>query len=391
MTQAARRFSAFAVAAPGVESCVTRELSTLGIAARETPGGASFDAALDDIYLANLWSRTASRIVVRTAEFRVRALGELSRRAAAMPWDEWLVTGTRVRLRATARKSRLYHTGAITERVLEAIVRRVAVRTPEPNATERDDEHEGADEQLILVRFAHDVCTVSLDSSGALLHRRGYRQAAAKAPVRETLAAAMLLGAEWPLGVALVDPFCGAGTIAIEAAMISRDLAPGMHRRFAFERWPSHDARRWAAVRDEARARARPAAAAPILASDRDAGAVSAARENAQRAGVQHDVEITHAALSAAPLGNAGGWIVTNPPYGVRVGDEGRLRDLYAVLGRLAREGGHPLVILSADAALERQLRLPLETVLASRNGGIPVRVRRSIPRAIAETGALPA
>lgn len=384
MRGAAARLSALAVAAPGLEPWLTRELVTLGIDAREEPGGgASFDATLDEIYRANLWSRLASRIIVRVADFRVRALGELSRRAGTIPWDAWLAPGARVRVRASARKSRLYHTGAIAERVLEGIAARVSVqaanaRSAAPPADEEDDD--GA-QPLLIVRIAHDVCTISLDSSGALLHRRGYRQAVAKAPLRETLAAAMLAAAGWRPTEPLADPFCGAGTIPIEAAMISRDMAPGINRGFAFEHWPRHDAARWRAVRAEAHERVRPRTGAPMFASDRDEGAVAAARDNALRAGVHEDVQIVQAPLSGAPLGNADTWIVTNPPYGVRVGEAGRLRDLYAALGRVVREGGHPLVMLSADGALERQLRLPLETVLSTKNGGIDVVVKRSVAR----------
>jgi putative N6-adenine-specific DNA methylase len=383
MRGTAARLSAFAVAAPGLEPWLTRELGTLGIDAREEAGGASFAATLEEIYRANLWSRLASRIIVRIADFRVRALGELSRRASTISWDEWLAPGARVRVRASARKSRLYHTGAIAERVLEGIDKRVRVkaasaRTDPPPAGEEDDD--GA-EPLLIVRIARDVCTISLDSSGALLHRRGYRQAVAKAPLRETLAAAMLATAGWRPTEPLADPFCGAGTIPIEAAMISRDMAPGINRGFAFEHWPRHDAARWRAVRAVAHERVRAGASAPIFASDRDEGAVAAARDNAQRAGVEEDVQIVQAPLSAAPLGTVTTWIVTNPPYGVRVGEAGPLRDLYAALGRVVREGGHPLVMLSADSALDRQLRLPLETVLSTKNGGIDVAVRRSVAR----------
>jgi putative N6-adenine-specific DNA methylase len=383
MRGAAARLSVFAVAAPGIEPWLTRELGTLGIDAREVPGGASFDATLDEIYRANLWSRLASRIIVRVADFRVRALGELSRRTGTIPWDAWLAPGVRVRVRASARKSRLYHTGAIAERVLEGIATRVRVQASSPRsaAPPADEEDDDGAQPLLIVRIAHDVCTISLDSSGALLHRRGYRQAVARAPLRETLAAAMLAAAGWRPTEPLADPFCGAGTIPIEAAMISRDMAPGINRGFAFERWPRHDPARWRAVRAEARARVLPGTGAPIFASDRDEGAVAAARDNAERAGVQADVQIVQAPLSGAPLGNADTWIVTNPPYGVRVGEAGRLRDLYAALGRVVREAGHPLVILSADSALERQLRLPLETVLSTKNGGIAVAVRRSAGR----------
>lgn len=370
--------SAFAVAAPGLEPWLARELASMGVRAVAEPGGAAFGATTEELYRANLWSRLASRIIVRVASFRVRALGELARRAGGIPWEEWLAPGVTIRVRATARKSRLYHTGAITERILDGIASRVPVHAAAAvSAADPDDEREDAGDQLLIVRMAHDECTISLDSSGALLHRRGYRQAVAKAPLRETLAASMLIAGGWGTAESLADPLCGAGTIPIEAAMFARDMAPGANRAFAFERWPRHDGARWNALRAEAAGRVRASAAAPILASDRDPGAVAATQENARRAGVEGDLQVSHAPLSAAPLGHAG-WIVTNPPYGVRVGDSAALRDLYATLGRVVRDGGYRLIVLSADADLERQLRLPLETVLATSNGGIPVRVRRS-------------
>jgi putative N6-adenine-specific DNA methylase len=378
----ARRLAGFAIAAPGLEPWVARELTELGVDAREAEGGATFVGPLESVYRANLWSRLASRVIVRVAEFRVRALGEMARRTGTVPWEEWLPNGARVRVRVSARKSRLYHTGAIAERILEGIDARVPVSAAPKivvDDAERDDEDTDEDAVLLLVRVAHDVCTISIDSSGALLHRRGYRQAVAKAPLRETLAAAMLVTGGWRRELGLADPMCGAGTIAIEAAMLARCMAPGFARAFAFERWPRHEAERWRALRAQAHERVRPGVAAPILASDRDQGAVAAARENALRAGVERDVSITRAPLSAAPLGAPGSWIVTNPPYGVRVGETGPLRDLYASLGRLAREGDHPLVVLTAEASLERQLGVSLETVLSTRNGGIPVRVRRSV------------
>ena len=347
----------------------------MGLDAREDSGGATFEGTLEHVYRANLWSRLASRVVVRVSSFRVRALGELARRSATVPWEEWLAPGSAVQLRVSARKSRLYHTGAIAERVMEGMAKRVRAEA----SVVAGDEDDGklADAPLIMVRLAHDVCTISLDSSGALLHRRGYRQAVARAPMRETLAAAMLAAGGWPARMPLTDPLCGSGTIPIEAALVARDIAPGLRRAFAFERWPRHEAARWQTLRDEAHARIRPAAPAPISGSDRDAGAIEASRENAARAGVGADIDFSEAPLSrgAMSASAAPGWIVTNPPYGVRVGESASLRDLYATIGRLVRDGRHHLVMLSADASLERQLGVPLRTIVSTRNGGIAVRI----------------
>ena len=367
------RLAAFAVSAPGLEPWLTSELKEIGIDALEETGGAAFEGTLEHVYRANLWSRLASRIVVRVSSFRVRALGELARRSATVPWEEWLAPGSAVQLRVSARKSRLYHTGAIAERVMEGMAKRV--RAEASVVAGDEDEEKLPDAPLFIVRLAHDVCTISLDSSGALLHRRGYRQAVARAPMRETLAAAMLAAGRWPPTMPLADPLCGSGTIPIEAALQARDIAPGLHRAFAFENWPRHWADRWQTLRDEAHSRIRPAAPAPISGSDRDAGAIEASRENAARAGVEADIEFSEAPLSRGAIGAAPGWIVTNPPYGVRVGESAPLRDLYATIGRVVRDGRHHLVMLSADPNLERQLGVPLRTIVATRNGGIAVRI----------------
>jgi len=219
---------------------------------------------------------------------------------------------------------------------------------------------------------------VSADSSGALLHRRGYRQATAKAPLRETLAAALLAASGWDGQAPLVDPFCGSGTIPIEAALLARGRAPGGARTFAAERWPGVSAGVGNRIRAELAERARTGPIGPVSGSDRDAGAIAAAVTNAERAGVSGDVSLAVRSLSAADFPAGGrGWVVTNPPYGVRGGDAGRVRDLWAQLGHVlrARAHGWRVALLSPDPALERQLRLPLSVAAQTSNGGIPVRM----------------
>jgi putative N6-adenine-specific DNA methylase len=246
-----------------------------------------------------------------------------------------------------------------------------------------DEEEEGADAQLFVVRFLHDRCTVSADSSGALLTYRGYRQALAKAPLRENLAAAVLLGSGWNGQAPLVDPMCGAGTIPIEAALIARRIAPGLAsadrqpRRYAFREWPNFDRAVWEAVVERAMAEMLPGAGIPIHGSDRDAGALEATHDNAQRAGVLPDLTLRVHPLSALEPPPGPGWLVSNPPYGLRVGESRALRDLYAALGRVAREElpGWRVALLSAERSLEAQVKLPFAEALRTRNGGIPVRL----------------
>jgi putative N6-adenine-specific DNA methylase len=368
----------FTTTPPGVEHITAEELRALGItpAAMER-GGVTWTGSLDDLYRANLQLRTASRIVVRVATFKATTFFELERKAKRIPWSAYVTRGSAVRFRVSCRKSRLYHSGAVAQRLAESVTPLVGDPSLVGVATSEDDADalEGPSAQLFVVRVDHDQITISADSSGALLYRRGYRQAVAKAPLRETLAAAMLLASGWDRRVPLIDPMCGSGTIAIEGALMARNIAPGLRRKFAFSEWPGFDPHRWSQLLMDARSREFSNAPGVIRASDRDAGAVRAAMDNAERAGVAGDIDISQRAVSAVEPAGARGWIVANPPYGVRVGDA-NVRDLYAQFGKLLRAvfPGWHAGILSADVALEQQVGIPFERLFGTSNGGIPVR-----------------
>lgn len=374
--------SSFAIVAPGLEALALAEARALGLPAQlaEGGGGVEWQGDLRDVLRANMGLRIASRVVVRLASFEARSFAELERHARKVDWKRIVSPGGSVRFRVTCKKSRLYHSDAVAQRLADAVIRTVPGVRAEGSSVPEDDESgvSQADAQLVIVRFLRDVCTVSADTSGELLHRRGYRQATAKAPMRETLAAALLAVSGWDGVANLVDPFCGSGTIPIEAALFARGMAPNLGRAFAVERWP-HVARSVGqAVRTELADGVRDRAPGVITGSDRDAGAIVAARANAERAGVAGDVAFAERAISAIELPEgAPGWIVSNPPYGVRVGDEGRVRDLWAQLGKVlrARAPGWRVALLSPDPALERQLGIPLEVRATTTNGGIPVRL----------------
>ncbi len=373
------RFDLFAIAAPGLEPLVQRELKALGIEGLHVDaGGVSFTGGREAIYRANLYLRTATRVIARVAEFGVRGFPELVRHAKRQPWERYLVANRPIQLRVTCRKSRLYHSGAVAERVADAISQRLGVEGVEVIKGSEDEDATG---QLVIVRVAHDHCVLSVDTSGELLHRRGYREATAKAPIRETLAAALLLAAEWRGDAPLLDPFCGSGTVAIEGALLARHIAPGLNRRFAFMEWPDFDSALWRRTHDEAARAVVARAPSPIQASDRDAGAIEAARANAARAGVADDIVFEKRALSAIEPPVGLGWVCTNPPYGVRVSERAELRNLYAQFGKVmhAKCPGWTVAMYSADARLEKAARLPLRPVLRTVNGGIPVRVVRGI------------
>lgn len=370
-----QNYDAFAITAPGLEPLAAAELHGLGVSyAEAVEGGVTFSASRPVLYTANLQLRTASRVIVRASEFGATAFYDLERRATKVPWDTFLSPNSGVALRVTCKKSRLYHSDAVAERVAAAIVGRVrGARIVEDTG----DDDADAQAQLVVVRLFHDRCTISVDSSGALLHRRGYRQAIGKAPMRETLAAATILATGWRGQSALVDPMCGSGTIPIEGALIARRMAPGLHRSFAFERWPDFDAKAWREVRAEAESAVLPRSPVVIQGSDRDEGAIEAARANAARAGVDADIEFVVRSISAAEAPADRGWIISNPPYGVRVGERDPLRNLYAQLGKVVRSkfAGWYLALVTADAGLERQLGVGLRPVLRTSNGGIRVRV----------------
>jgi putative N6-adenine-specific DNA methylase len=368
----------FAICAPGLEPLVEAELKELSIKCKAIPGGVEWVGSESSIAIANLWSRIASRVVVRIGEFRARTFFELERHAKKVEWDRYLAPGAPVRFRVTARKSKLYHTGAIAQRLQEAVARKAGRDVVLADGADDDDEENESPAQLFIVRFERDECVISADSSGALLHRRGYRQAIAKAPLRETLAAAMLRGADWTGRTPLVDPMCGSGTIPIEAALIARKIPPGLNRRFSFLDWPGADNARWNALVEHARSQILPQSPVDIAGSDRDAGAIEAAKSNAARAGVSEDVELDVLPISAAePVGKGEGVIATNPPYGERLGESDAIRNLYAQTGNVARAkfGGWTFAMLSPSKALEAQTKIALEERFKTSNGGIPIRL----------------
>lgn len=367
----------FAVSAPGLVHFTAEELSALGLkpGASNTEGeegGVTFEGGRREIYLANLHLRTASRILVRLGHFYAAAFSELRKKASRLPWENAVRAGRPVALRVTCRQSRLYHSGAVAERVAGAI----ADRLGQPVEETKFDENGPESPTLIVVRLVNNQCTISLDTSGAHLHRRGYRQAVAKAPLRETLAAGLLLASGWDPASPLLDPFCGSGTIPIEAALLARRIAPGLRRRFAFMDAPDFDAKLWQDLLRQAEAAILPTG--PLIqASDRDAGAIAMARANAARAGVQDSIEFTHQAVSAIQPPPHPGFIVTNPPYGVRVRAAHDLRNLYDQLGKVLRLHcpDWNAAILCPDNVLLGHTGLSFDRRYTFNNGGLQVQL----------------
>lgn len=380
----------FAVCAPGLETWTAMELHGLGLLSeapgarfdetgrrRPERGGVGFDGDLSALYRANLYLRTASRVLARLGmPFLARDFDELRLKAARLPWERFLTPGQPVALRVTCHKSKLYHSDAVARTIGAAL----ADRLGRPSPLVKADEESAQPPQLVVVRLTEDRLTVSVDSSGTILHKRGYRLASAKAPLRETLAAGILMASGWDLRSPLLDPFCGSGTIPIEAALMALGIPPGGRRRFAFMEWPGFEktviSGQLSVISGQAsRGGERPV----ILASDRDAGAIKMARENAERAGVADVIQFSQRAVSALEPPPGLGWVVTNPPYGERLRGGGDLRDLYARFGDVlrARCPGWQVAVVCSDLRLLGQMRLELDTSLRLVNGGIHVKVGR--------------
>jgi putative N6-adenine-specific DNA methylase len=387
------RFDLFAACAPGFEAVTAKELFSLGIAnPQAVPGGVEFRGYLSHVYKANLWSRTAERILMRLDSFHAITFKELRDNAKQIEWEKYLRPDAKLSIRATCKKSRLIHSDAVAERVQLAIADRLSAaqqilaeqesakqtrslrprgRVAQPPLTQATE----PSMHTIIVRLVDDECTISLDSSGELLHFRGYRQAIAKAPLRETLAASMILASNWKTDQPLIDPFCGSGTIPIEAALIARHIAPGLRRSFAFMTWPRFDQAAWNKLIAEANESILPQAPSIIRGSDRDAGAIEASRSNAERAGVIEQIEFKQQAVSAIePIEHA--YIVSNLPYGERLDANQDLRNLYAQFGKVLRQkfpGSH-VAILAGDAQLEKNVGVKFDDAIRINNGGINVR-----------------
>ena len=351
------RVDAFVVVTPGLESLAQAELARLGVRpANPTHGGVNCSLTWPQLWAVHLKSRLATRVLVRVGRFKADGFDTLHAGIARVDWSQWLPDGGVAVSASTDGNSKLFHTGAIAERVAEQIGR-------------------GDGDQQVLVRVQRDVATISIDASGLALHKRGYRGPAGKAPLRETLAAVLVAVAEWDVRKPLVDPFCGSGTILIEAAMRARRMAPGRHRSFQFMSWPSFDAAGWERLVKGADSDVIERCP-PIIGSDRDEGAIAAAVTNAASAGVGDAIEVVRRSVSDLTLPSSPGWIVTNPPYGARVGGPD-VRDLYDRFGAVLREraaGWRVALFASRDTPVTR-LRLPLAPVLETTNGGIPVLV----------------
>ena len=364
----------FLASAPrGFADLLARELTACGaLQVRERALGVEFSGTLECAYRACLWSRTASRVFLELARFEARDAQEFHAAVRGLDWAAQLAPGATLACDFSGRHPAITHThfGALKlkDGIVDAL--REATGSRPDVARERPD--------VRVHAHAHGThITLAIDLSGEGLHRRGYRTAAGAAPLKENVAAGVLLRAGWeslaaaaahgqPTAAQFLDPLCGSGTLCIEAALIAADRAPGLTRDyFGFGGWRGHDAALWARLRAEAEARARAGdvTGARVYGRDRDPRAIEHARGNAGRAGIAHLAHFETAALSGAapPAGAAGpGLVCTNPPYGERLADSEGARERHRELGRVLRErfqGWSAAVLTSAELGMELGLR----------------------------------
>ena len=371
-------YDLFATAPKGIEPLLAEELTALGAAeVKESRGGVVFRGTLVTAYRACLWSRTANRILLRLGDFPAAAAEDLYQGAYALPWEEHLAPEGSLLVDFVASHSSITHTQFGAQKIKDAIVDRFRERYGVRPSVERQ-----RPDLRINCYVLHDVARVSLDLAGDSLHRRGYREETVIAPLKENLAAALLLKAGWPeiaaAGGTLLDPLCGSGTLLIEAALLAADSAPGLARQYwGFLGWRQHDAARWAELLAEARGRraAGMRGVPPILGYDRDPRAVRAAQINAGRAGVQSLVQVECRELSRAkpPKASVPGLVMVNPPYGERLGGIQELEALYEQLGDVlkARFSGWRAAVFTSNPELGKRMGLRALKVNAFYNGAL--------------------
>lgn len=370
-------------AATGTADLVLAELAALGVLdLRETPGGVACTATLAGAYRACLWSRVGLRVLWHVAEFPVANAGELYDGIRDIDWSQHLAADDTLAVDYSGAIPGIGHTNFGAQRVKDAIVDRFRERTGRRPSVDRR-----APALRINVHAGRTAVAVAIDLAGDSLHRRGYRAGQGAAPLKEHLAAAILLRAGWPAiagaGGCFVDPLCGSGTLPIEAAMIAADIAPGLLRaRFGFDRWRQHDARLWQELCAEARARRAPErlVAGRIQGFDRDPVVLRLAESNAGRAGFAGRVSFNLCELAELPRAPAAaGLIAANPPYGERLGETDTLRSLYAQLGERLREGycGWEAAVLCGNPALGRELGIRARRTHRLMNGPIECRLLR--------------
>jgi putative N6-adenine-specific DNA methylase len=362
----------FATTAKGLEEVLAGELHVLGV--RDiTPGtgGVHFRGSRADGYRSCLWLRTANRVLQPIGAFPCHSPEQLYEGVRSCPWEELLTPEMTLALDASVRDSALTHSRFVALKGKDAIVDRLR-----DHYGRRPDIDTVAPDFPVNLHLAGNFCTVSLDLAGEGLHRRGYRLDRTVAPLRETLAAGMLLLTGWDGRTPFVDPMCGSGTLPLEAALLATRTAPGLSRGFAFQKWPGFDPRSWQALRDEAHQLRQPAASA-IIGSDCDPRALRAAHDNASRLPCASVVTWARADFAVLAPPTDSGTLLINPPYGERLKDDGSLELLYRKIGDTLKQRwtGWTAWILTGNQEASKRIGLKATRRIPLWNGPLECRL----------------
>lgn len=366
-------FEIFLSVVPGLENVLLAEANALGFKeATQVPGGVTIQGGWPDVWRANLHLRGASRVLARIGAFRAFHLAQLDKRARKFAWGDVLRPDVPVKVEVTCKKSKIYHAGAATQRIERALFETLGV-TILKDAPLR-----------LMARIEDDLCTFSLDTSGAPLHRRGFKEFVGKAPMRETMAALILHKCGYSGTEPVLDPMCGSGTFVIEAAEIALNLPPGRARSFAFEMLKSFDSDAWSKLQTTV---TQTNTSLKFFGSDRDAGAIRGANDNAARSGVHSHVVFTHQAVSNLNTpdlaGTPPGLVIINPPYGARVGNKKPLYGLHAAMGKtlLKRFKNWRIGLVTTDSSLANATGLPFDPPSAPiAHGGLNIKLWQTAP-----------
>ncbi len=339
------KLSLIATASFGMEAIVKREVQMLGFDVLIVSNGkVEFAATPDEIPRANLWLRAADRVLLKMGEFKALTFDELFEQTKALPWENWITQDGKFTVTGSAVRSTL---GSV--RACQAITKKAVVeRLKEGYETEWFDET--GPEFTIKVSLLKDIATLTIDTSGSGLHKRGYRTQAGEAALKETLAAALVQLSFYTKERLLIDPMCGSGTILIEAALMARNIAPGLNRKFASERWPGISRTAWVSARNAARKAINREGELQIVGYDIDEEAIRASKINAKNAGVGKDIRFEKKDVKDLWIDKPDGIIISNPPYGVKMGEFQELNQIYISIHKtFKKKKGWSVYILTAD------------------------------------------
>ncbi len=342
-----------ATASFGLEAVVSRELKQLGYAEQSGEDGrVTFAGDLEAICRTNLWLRSADRVLVKVGSFDASDFGELFEQTKALPWADWLPKDAEFPVSGKSVRSQLHSVPDCQALVKKAIVEKLKL------SYRCDWFEETGPKYAIEVSILKDRATLTIDTTGPGLHKRGYRKLAGPAPLKETLAAGLIQLSYWNAGRPLVDPFCGTGTIPIEAAMIGRNMAPGLNREFAAEQWPQIPERTWQDARDAARESAIGTTLDfTLIGTDNDEDVLSLARYHAQQAGVAENIHFQHKEFADFTTQRKYGCIICNPPYGERMGDQEQSEIIYRQMSQtFAPLDTWSIYVLTSHANFEQLL-----------------------------------